>query len=164
VEKLKLIQNLKLFVSVESTGKNLEFNRYGNKWADVVEKIEVLKNNNIDVEFHSTLSNLTVIGFVDFYKQFSPNYKIHVTFVNQPTMMATHVLDDHTKEQIRSSLSLLPSSVTEPILASLNATPTDEEVLHLKQFLKQFIQRRPNLSLDIYPKSFVDWIRIENVE
>jgi hypothetical protein len=50
------IQNLKLFVSAESTGKNLEFNRYGNKWADVVEKIEVLKNKlavsplDVDVE------------------------------------------------------------------------------------------------------------------
>jgi len=160
VEKLKLIPNLTLKVSAESTGANLEFNRYGNKWNEVIEKLKILKDNGIYVRLCSTLSNLTLMGFADFYQTFSKDYKISVTFVNHPSMMAVHVLDDETKLQIKKSLENFPDSITAPILTSMQSTPTEKEVYQLKQFLTQFIQRRPQLNINIYPKSFVNWIGI----
>jgi MoaA/NifB/PqqE/SkfB family radical SAM enzyme len=162
VEKLKLIPNLILCVSAESMGKNFEFNRYGNKWDETLEKINILKNNNINMQFHVTLSNLTLMGFVEFYKYFSDCH-IHVTFVNNPTMMSVHVLDNDTKEQIKNSLKSLPDRVSATILTSMQAEPTEEEKTYLKQFLTQFIKRRPDLSMDIYPASFVNWVGINNV-
>jgi hypothetical protein len=83
-----------------------------------------------------------------------------VTFVNHPSMMAVHVLDDETKLQIKKSLENFPDSITAPILTSMQSTPTEKEVYQLKQFLTQFIQRRPQLNINIYPKSFVNWIGI----
>lgn len=163
VEKLKSVPNLTLYVSAESTGKNLEFNRYGNRWADILEKLNTLKNSNIKVCLHSTLSNLTLMGFADFYKYFSNDYQIVVSFAHTPIMTAVHVLDPDTKNQIKHDLASLPESVTAQILTSMQSTPTPEQKLHLKSFLEQFIKRRPDLSMDIFPKSFVNWVGLEHV-
>lgn len=163
VEKLKTIPNLTLFVSAESTGENLEFNRYGNRWNQVLEKLDVLKNNNIQVQFHSTLTNLTLPGFVDFYKLFSANHQIHVTFAYSPSMMSVHVLDTDTKDLIKNSLMTLPESVYQPIVSSMSANPTPEEKQQLKEFLTEFIKRRPDLSMQVFPKSFVKWIGSDHV-
>lgn len=163
VEKLKSISNLTLYVSAESTGKNLEFNRYGNRWVDVLEKLDILKNSGIKVCLHSTLSNLTLMGFVDFYKYFSNDYQIVVSFAHTPIMTAVHVLDADTKNRLRSDLASLPESVTAQILLSMQSDPTAEEKTHLKNFLSQFIKRRPDLSMGIYPESFVKWIGLEHV-
>lgn len=158
VEKLRLIPNLLLKVSAESTGANFEFNRYGNKWKEVLDKLKILKDMGISVEFHSSLSNLTLMGFVEFYQFFSKDYKISVSFVNHPVMMAAHVLDQDTKSCIKKSLEDFPEFVSAPILASMQAMPSDEERLWLKQFLTQFMQRRPQLNINVYPESFVNWI------
>jgi organic radical activating enzyme len=163
VEKLKNIPNLILFVSIESTGKNLEFNRYGNRWVEVLEKISILKNNNIKVDFQSTLSNLTLMGFAEFYKLFSTDYQIHVTFAHTPLMMSVHVLDDDTKTQIKNSLMLLPKSVSDPIISSMQADPSVDQKHQLKEFLTEFVRRRPDLSMQAFPESFVKWIGLEHV-
>lgn len=163
VDKLKSISNLTLYVSAESTGKNLEFNRYGNQWLDILEKLDILKNSGIKICLHSTLSNLTLMGFADFYKYFSNDYQIVVSFAHTPMMTAVHVLDSITKKQIRNDLASLPDSITAQILASMQSEPTSEEKMHLKNFLTQFINRRPNLSIDIFPESFVNWIGLDNV-
>lgn len=163
VEKLKNIPNLVLFVSAESTGKNLEFNRYGNQWTEVLEKIDILKNNNINVHFSSTLSNLTLMGFVEFYKFFSAQYQIDVTFAHSPSMMSVHVLDNDTKLQIKNSLTALPDSIADQILSSMQADPAEHTVVQLKQFLLRFLKVRPDLSMNIYPESFVRWIGLDHV-
>jgi organic radical activating enzyme len=163
VEKLKLIPGLILNVSAESIGDNLEFNRYGNKWVEVQDKLKILKNNGIKVMFHSTLSNLTLMGFSEFYHYFSKNYLIHVSFVCHPSMMSVHVLDPETKLQINDALENLPFSVSSTIIESMQATPTAEEKLQLTQFLTQYLQRRPDLSINIYPESFINWLGIKNV-
>lgn len=163
VEKLKSISNLTLYVSAESTGKNLEFNRYGNRWVDILEKLDILKNSGIKVCLHATLSNLTLMGFVDFYKYFSDDYQIVVSFAHTPIMTAVHVLDADTKNQIKNDLASLPESVTGQILASMKSEPTPDQKNHLKNFLTQFTSRRPDLSMNIFPESFVKWIGLEHV-
>ena len=122
------------------------------------EKLEILRRNKIKVCFYSTLSNLTLMGFSEFYQYFSSTYEIYISFVYQPSMMSVHVLDPDTKLQIIKSLENFPTSVSSPIIESMRAVPTAEEKLQLKQFLTQYIKRRSDLTLDIYPKSFVNWI------
>ena len=40
----------------------------------------------------------------------------------------------------------------------MNATPTVQQKIQINEFLTQFIERRPELSLDIFPKSFLTWV------
>jgi hypothetical protein len=49
------------------------------------------------------------------------------------------------------------------LLKSLEPTPTDLEKLNLKEFLLEFTKRRPDLTLKIFPASFLKWADINVV-
>jgi hypothetical protein len=108
------------------------------------------------------ITNLTILGFRQFYDEFF-NDDITVTYAFQPTMMASYVLDKHTKQQLSTELSELPLELSEPLLKSIQATPTDQERLNIKEFLCEFVSRRPDLTLNIFPKTFLNWMEIDNV-
>jgi hypothetical protein len=104
-----------------------------------------------------------VINFAEFYQRFSKDYEINIGFVNSPSMMAVHVLDFKTKQQVIQSLSTLPSPVADQIITSMQADPTEHDITQLKQFLVRFLKVRPSLSMDIYPESFVKWMGFDHV-
>ena len=160
--QLKNIQNLFINVSVETIGKLYEFNRYGSKWEDAFAKIGLLNILGIKYGFHSVISNLTVFGFVDFYKQFA-HAPIELTFAYQPEMMAPYVLDDASKECILKDIVVLPEDFRKQITASIHASPSELQRLNIKEFLLEFTKRRSDLDLTIYPKSFLNWIGINVV-
>ena len=161
--KLKIINkkyvNFQLKISAESTDKFFEFNRYGNKWNEFLEKIELLKNQNINFIFHSTLSNLTLFKFVEFYKTFE---KQTFTFdvANQPTMLAPHILDIASKQMIQQSLTELPPDLAMRVLQMMQAAPTALEKQNLKEFLTEFVSRRSDLDLKIFPTTFLTWLEL----
>jgi organic radical activating enzyme len=162
VSQLEKIPNVTLRISAENTKKFLEFNRYGVTWENFVDKINFLEFKQINFEFHSTLSNLTVLDFVNFYKQFS-HKNITVTFAYQPLMQAPYVLDLETKKHLREELKSLPMNLQESILQSIANDPTESQRLNLKQFLSEFVRRRKNICLDIFPKSMLDWAELNHV-
>jgi organic radical activating enzyme len=162
LEKIASIKNLTITVSAECVDQLFEFNRYGNNWADFLKKIELIKQVGINLKFHSTISNLTIFGFPEFYQYFKQE-NILLTFAYQPTMMSPHMLDDVSKQLVINSIHNLPQEMQIKILKSIQATPTEQEKSDLKIFLKEFVQRRPNLSLTIFPNSFIQWLEIEHV-
>ena len=157
LDKLKSVKNLYLSISAECTGKLHEFNRYGTSWADVEHKIQLIHKYGIKYEFHSTLSNLTMFGFVDFANQFRDD-KIVVTFAYQPNMMAPYVLDPKSKQIIIDQLQSLPDFLKNPITQSLLAEPSESQRKGIKQFLTEFVKRRQDLDISIYPMHFLNWI------
>jgi organic radical activating enzyme len=151
--------NFRLKISAESTDKFFEFNRYGNKWNEFLAKIELLKNQNINFIFHSTLSNLTLFKFVEFYKTFE-KYTFTFDVANQPTMLAPHILDIDSKQMIQQSLTELPPDLAMRILQMIQATPTEMEKQNLKEFLTEFVSRRSDLDLKIFPTTFLTWLEL----
>ena len=166
VEKLKKYSNIRLSVSAESAEKIYEFNRYGAKWDDFVTKINILEKSDIKFGFHSTLSNLTIIGLPKFYEIFKNKISSY-DLVYNPDFMAVYVLDDHTKQRIIDNLNTLDISLSDWqhkslskkfIIQSMQAEPTQKQRDNIREFLKEFTRRRPDLDVTIYPKEFLDWM------
>ena len=157
VTVLREYPNIRFAVSAEATEGIYEFNRYGVTWSDFSKKIDLLEKNNIRYNFHSTLSNLTVMGFVKFNQQFSHRIEAF-DLVYKPDFMAVHVLDDNTKHNVVDELANSNISNKDQIIQSMQATPTDQQRNNIKEFLKEFTRRRPTLDVTIYPKEFLDWM------
>lgn len=161
LEKLKNVKNLLIKISAENVNTHLEFNRYGIVWEEFQKKIDLLRESKINFQFHCTLSNLSIFGFKDFYNHFKDD-KIVVTFAYQPAMMAPYVLDEKSKKELITSLETLPKEVSAPIVLSIQNKPKDIERTNIKEFLLEFTKRR-NLKLDIFPKSFLEWLQLEKM-
>ena len=161
ITALEKIPNVCIKVSAESVGEMLEFNRYGIKYNEFQRKIDIL-NRAIKWSFHCTITNLNVLGFVDFYNQF-PTVPKTITFGYQPRFLSPYVMDVGTKEMVKQDIAKLPSLVSQPILQSLESTPTEEQRIGLREFLCQFVERRKNLNLNIFPETFLLWTGVKNV-
>jgi len=162
IDKLSKLKNLSLIISAEGIGRHLEFNRYGNRWDEFDTKITLLKHSGIQFKFQSQLSNLTIFGYTEFVNYFSL-HPITLTFVHQPRMMALHVLDPTSKQQIQNSILSLPDHMQLTIKKSIQKEPTELERINLQEFLVEFVRRRPDLNLNIFPKSFLKWLELEYV-
>lgn len=145
-------------ISAESTGKFYEFNRYGNNWLDFQEKISLLQQHGIKFDFHGVISNLTLFGYSDFSRMFRDT-GFTIDFLHQPHMLSAHVLDNVTKNMLREHITKLDDPNVSSLLKSMDPTPTEMERLNLREFLLEFVRRRPDLSLTIFPESFTQWIQ-----
>lgn len=150
-------ENFSMKISAETTGKFYEFNRYGNTWPDFQAKVELLKQRGIKFDFHSVISNLTLFGYNDFFNMFRDT-RITIDFAHQPHMLSPHVLDDQSKHTLREQIKNLDDKNVCTLLKSMDPVPTEIERLNLKEFLLEFTRRRPDLSLTIFPGSFLKWI------
>ena len=119
----------------------------------------MLKEHNINFRFHCTLTNLTLFGFKEFFDYFNKE-RIIVTYAYQPQMMAPYVLDLTSKQSIQHDIKTLPADIQNPILKSMADNPTEQERLTMSTFLKEFVSRRRDLSLSIFPQSFLNWLKI----
>ena len=155
LEKIKGIPNLSLVISAENIRALYEFNRYGNSYDTFIKNLETVKELNIPFKFALTLSNLTLFGVADFIKEF---YDCDITFTmcNYPTFLAVNVLDDTSKLKLSESLSAVESTIPD-IVKSINAPCSQLQKQEAAVFIKEFASRR-QLSLDIFPESFVNWI------
>lgn len=157
--ELKHLPNLEVRVSAENTDKFAEFNRYGVIWSEFIKKIKYLDQININYRFHMTMSNLTVHDFKNFFMLFG-NKKNILTFCYQPRFMAVNVLDADTKSRLVDEWQGLPAEIHTSLIQSIAADPTDIQRQAAGEFLKQFTARRSNLSLDIFPDSFLKWLGV----
>lgn len=156
LDLLPSTNNIVFTVSAESTGKNYEFVRAGNSYDNFIKNLSVLKQRNIKFQFHSTISNLNLHGFVDFYN-LNKDSNIKIGFAYTPDFLAPHVLDPESKHSISEQLGLLNSNIADQIATSLSSDATDTQRKNLGNMLTQFSQRR-KLTLDIFPQHFLDWI------
>jgi hypothetical protein len=78
-------------------------------------------------------------------------------------MMAPHVLDTVSKQQILNDILTLPEHMQRAINKSIQKQPTELERLNLREFLIEFVRRRPGIDLTIFPESFLKWMELEHV-
>lgn len=162
LDSVRSLPNCQFVISAEGIEKHLEFNRYGNQWADFDKKIKYLEQSGIPFSFQSQLCNLTIFGYSEFAKYFS-NHVIVPTYVYQPTMMAMYVMDPDSKQQVIDNIKDLPDSVQLSIKKSILPEPTELQRINISEFLTQFVSRRPDLDLEIFPKTFIDWLGLSHV-
>jgi MoaA/NifB/PqqE/SkfB family radical SAM enzyme len=160
--QLKKIQNKKqitIRISGENTHQFYEFNRYSNSYTKFKNNIELLLSHGFNIEFAATLSNLTVFGLVEFLEEFA-DYKTHYQFCNDPEFLRVSVLDDATKQRVIEQISLSDILIKAKIIDAIEKPCTDQQRRDLSCYLKEFVRRRA-LSLEIFPKSLLQWLEIQ---
>ena len=144
-----------LVVSAENIGSYYEFNRYGNSYINFLNNLEIIKKSGIPFKFAATLSNITLFGLIDFINEFE-GHDITFNLCNDPNFLSINVLDDKSKFNLSNSLITIESKIP-TLLESINAPYSQKQKQEAAVFIKEFARRR-NLSLDIFPKSFINWI------
>jgi len=160
IPKLEKFPNLFVKISAESIHGLHEFNRYGVSFEQFKRNFDLLAQSNINIGFHSTISNLTINGFREFHDYYKDAKIMSWTFAEQPVMMSPYILDETSKEILVDSLKPLPERFYKEALLAIKKKPSDQDRIGCKQFLLQFSKRR-NLKLDVFPKSFVEWLQLD---
>ena len=162
---IKIIDKIKNYdiqfhISAESTDSLFEFIRYGSKWKDFQHKISLIKEAGFEIKFVSTITNLTSFGLLKFYDMFEKEHDIgHNPVADQP-FLQPNLLDDKSKKLLLDSIKhRLDNPFFKQLNDSTNQPHTDQQRHNLKKFLMEFAHRR-NLSLDIFPKHFLNWLKI----
>ena len=150
-------KNINFKISAETTGRNFEFMRYGSKWTDFCDKIKLISDHGFDIEFISTISNLTILDFHNFYNKFKNDYKININFLAGRPFLLPHVLDPKSKEIFQNWIEQQnDTNISESLRNVTDKDIEDVDKKNLLDYLTQFSDRR-KLGLDFLPKNFQAW-------
>ena len=144
-------------ISGESTGQLFELIRHGVSWRDFQERVSMIEENGNNIRFLSTISNLSVLGFFDFYDLYSRDHPIHINTLSETPWMMPHVLDPQSKNDFINSTRdkhNLPEFNT--ISEMIKKKPDDKDRINTGDYLKQFSSRR-SIDLDFLPAHFLKW-------
>ena len=155
IEKIKEIPNIMLVISAENIGSYYEFNRYGNSYTNFLNNLEIIKKSGIPFIFAATLSNITLFGLNDFITKFE-GHDITFNLCNEPNFLSINALDDESKFNLSTSLVAVESKIP-TLIESMNTPCSQIQKQEAAVFIKEFARRR-NLSLNIFPESFINWI------
>ena len=152
--------NIEFNISAESTGPLFEFIRYGSNWKDFLSKISLVKEAGFEIQFISTITNISIFKLLEFYETFEKEHKIVYNPLTDRPFLQPNVLDDTSKKQLSDSIKdRLHIPFFKQLYDSVNQPSTDQQRQDLKKFLMEFARRR-NLSLAIFPKHFLNWLEI----
>jgi organic radical activating enzyme len=143
-------------ISAESVGEHYEFARHGNTWSRFLENFALVQKSNLKFKFNATLSNITVFNLPKF-QEFAGSAPITYQICNDPDFLAINVVDQQSKIWLQNILGQLPDIPQQMIHDSLKVDPQSNQVSNFRKFILEFSKRR-NLSLDIFPETFVSWI------
>ena len=144
-------------ISGESTGELFELIRHGVTWKDFQDRVKMIEQNGHEIQFISTISNLSVLGFNDFYDLYSKDHDIILNTLSDTAWMMPHVLDHRSKNDFIDSTQNkhnLPEFNT--IFDMIDKTPEDKDRINTGDYLKQFSSRR-SIDLDFLPAHFLKW-------
>lgn len=156
LSRIQQRSNIKISVSGETCDKFYEFNRYGNSWNNFVENLAQLEAQEFDYGFSSVLSNLTVFGLMQFIELF-PDKTIEHQFCSVPDFLNVNVLDDTSKKQLVEVFSTSRLTFKDSLIDTMSKPCSELQRTQLSVYVKEFVKRR-NLTLDIYPKNFRNWL------
>ena len=158
---LKLLapyKNVRFDVSGENIGALHEFNRYGCSWETWKSNLDLLRSHGADVRIHATISNLTILGFADFYQEFKDILPISIDVANSPSFMSPGNLDSETKDKIITDLERFNEPALKKIIATLSDTKNNDlRRRQMSQWLLQYVERR-NLDMNVLPQTFREWL------
>ena len=156
---LKKIKNkkIKFSVSGETTGKFFELIRYGTTWGDFKERVRMIEDNGHEIEFSSTISNISILDFAKFYDTYNKHHNILVGTINDRPFLMPHVLDDLSKENfILETRSLNNVPQFQDISRLVNLDPSDTDRKNFGNYLKQFSSRR-SMDISFLPEHLRKW-------
>lgn len=143
-----------LVISAESLNETYEFVRNGNTFANFLQNLEIIKKYNINYKFAYALSNVNIHGFKQFQDEFATDSDYFNILVD-PAFLSPVILDTESKQRI---LDTNYKWHEKEIHQAVSANYTDEQYNHFREFIIEFSKRR-NLTLDVFPESFVKWIQ-----
>lgn len=151
-------KKIRFKVSAETTGKYFEFLRYGNKWEEFCDKIKMISDSGYELVFGSTITNISLLDFANFYNYFNKDYKIKIQLINDKPFFYPNLLDTQSKNNFKKWYVANPQCDPNKLLASI-AKPTASENAKkdLANFVKEFSRRR-QIDLSFLPKHFIDWL------
>lgn len=154
-EQLLNVPGLKFTVSAENLFEYHEFNRYGTSFDQWEKNLNLLKQF-FKVEYASVVSNLTLFNLPEFLIEHEHD---HVSFyyANDPAFLSPSVLDDPSKLDIINRLSQVSHPAVKNIVKYIQQPTDSHQRENLSKFLNRYCNPR-NLSIDIFPKSFQEWI------
>jgi len=159
LDKLQDVKNLVFCISGENTGDLYNFTRFNNSFEKFERFVETIKSKNIKIKFVATVSNLTMFGLRDFYDRFGHGAQVEYGTLSHPVFLLKHIIDEDSKNSLIKQWSGSNDDFGRYVLQGLERGPTDIERKQLSLYLKQISQRR-NLSLDVFPKTFIKWLEL----
>lgn len=144
-------------ISAESTGALYEFNRYGNTWDQFQRNLDVIAQR-FEYRFCSVLSNLTIHGLDAFQQDYATDKDL-LNPCNDPEYLSASVLDSASKIDLNQIQYKYHDQIIKQTLAIAG---TSQQQTQLKKYLLEFAQRR-NLSLAVFPDSFINWINNKEI-
>ena len=150
--------NIKFQISAESTREYFEFIRYGVTWKDFRRRVDMINSKGHEVEFVSTISNLSVIDLHNFYACYSGQYPINLNIMHDRPFLEPHVLDEQSKQEFRKHIHLFGDKADQ-LSKMISKTPSTRDRENLKTYLTMLRNRR-NIDLGFLPKYFLDWLRL----
>lgn len=156
---LNLSDNYKkitITVSLDSTGKNAEFSRYGMDYDQILQNIDYLLThapNNIFIQFNSVMTSITIrdftniISLIDSFYQKNSNVTWGLVFCRDPMILTLNTLPDKFKPAILDEIHRIKGRkyiLGLEILEGAIKTSKFNKTLYgqLKYFLKEFSQRK----------------------
>ena len=147
--------NVNFNISAEATGDHFNFIRHGLTWDDFTRRVNIIEQTTKKIKFLSTMSNLSVFDFHNFYQYYGGKYKIVMSTMSGRPFLRPHVLDDRSKQEYHKVLPLLGDNA-ETMLKMVDPETREQDRVDLGSYLKQLSIRR-SLKLDFLPKHFLDW-------
>jgi hypothetical protein len=150
--------DVKFQISGESTGELFELIRYGVTWKDFQDRVKMIEQNGNKIQFISTISNLSILGFADFYDKYHGSHKITLNNLTGTDWMMPHVLDTQSKiDFIDNTKSKKNLPEFKSLLRMIKKTPDDTHRVKMASYLSQFSSRR-GLNIGFLPMSFLKWV------
>ena len=148
-------------ISGESTNSNFEFIRHGLKWKDYCDRIKIIQDMGFSIELISTISNISLLDFPNFYEKFSKTCPISMGMGRTMPFVLPNVLDENNKAQIIKWMLEQNNKEFTPYVESLSAPYTDIQQKNCGDYINELARRR-KVDLKFIPSSFKDWCGIRD--
>jgi len=162
IDLIKDFKNVTIAISAETIGSHYEFSRYGNTFDNFLDIVDIVKHSGLRYKFISTLSNLTIFGYLDFVK--FADVDIRQNYCSDPSFLRISVLDDETKNYLAEQFDKQNNPMFSDIVQNLRISNqvAEQDRNNLSVFLKEFSTRR-NINLDFFPSTLLNWLDIHVV-
>lgn len=155
-------EKISFHISIDSTGKNAEFSRYGMDFNRMIKNIEYVLSNappNVQVKFCSLMSSVTVRDFDNIVALIDKFYKDRtdiiwdIMYCQNPSILSMATLPDNYKNSLVDKINAIKDR---PYISGLDSlkgvilTSTFNKTLYnqLKHFLEEFSSRK-NIAIPV---------------
>lgn len=161
LDKIKKYKRIVIAVSAEGLGAHYELVRHGNSHKALEHRLDMIKQSGVDFYFTSTISNLSIFGFREFYEKHKDGgaMKIGYNGCTHPGFLKKNVMDNESKEIIKQQWHGCNDPIASMVMQGLDARYYPQQKLSLRTYLSQLSQHR-GVSFDVLPRSFLNWLSL----